>query len=211
MTEPAKTRTLVVVSAGLSNPSSTRLLADRLTEAAVRGLEAGGYGVTVESIELREHAHAVVDALLTGFPTGNLATALNRLYAADGLIAVTPLFTTTYSGLFKSFVDILDKDALRDLPVLLAATGGTPRHSLALDYSMRPLFTYLHADVLPTTVFAATDDWAGEVDKVNPLPERIARAGADLAVRVAAREPAPPANPFDAAPSFADLLARGGL
>ncbi|QAY71028.1 FMN reductase [Xylanimonas protaetiae] len=204
-------RTLVVVSAGLSNPSSTRLLADRLTEATVSRLEAAGHTVHVESVELREHAHAVVDAMLTGFPTGNLATALNRLYAADGLIAVTPLFTTTYSGLFKSFVDILDKDALRDLPTLLAATGGTPRHSLALDYSMRPLFTYLHADVLPTAVFAATDDWAGEADRVNPLPERIARAGADLAERVAARTPAPPASEFDATPSFADLLARGGL
>ncbi len=211
MVENTATRSLVVVSAGLSNPSSTRLLADRLTEATVARLADAGITATVETIELREHAHAVVDAMLTGFPTGDLATALNRLYAADGLIAVTPLFTTTYSGLFKSFVDILDKDALRDLPVLLGATGGTPRHSLALDYSMRPLFSYLRADVLSTTVFAATDDWAGEPDRTNPLPERIARAAAELATRVAAREPAPPANPFDAAPSFADLLARGGI
>ncbi|ACZ30792.1 NADPH-dependent FMN reductase [Xylanimonas cellulosilytica DSM 15894] len=206
------TRTLAVVSAGLSDPSSTRLLADRLTEATVGELETAGHTVTVETIELREHAHAVVDAMLTGFPTGDLATVLNRLYAADGLIAVTPLFTTTYSGLFKSFVDILDRDALHDLPVLLAATGGTPRHSLALDYSMRPLFTYLHADVLSTAVFAATDDWAGQDDRVNPLPERIARAGRDLAAAVAARQQAPTAaDPFESTPSFAELLAREGL
>ena len=204
-------RTLVVLSAGLSQPSSTRLLADRLTQAAVDELSAAGLAVDVANIEVRDHAHAVVDASLTGFPTGELATALETLYGADGVIAVTPLFTTTYSGLFKSFVDILDKDALTGLPVLLGATGGTPRHSLALDYSVRPLFTYLRADVVPTSVFAATDDWAGEGDRVNPLPDRIARAGKDLAARMLDAGRTGPANPFDATPSFASLLAQGGI
>ncbi len=111
----------------------------------------------------------------------------------DGIIAVSPLFTTTYSGLFKSFVDILDKDALTGMPVLLGATGGTPRHSLALEYSMRPLFTYLRADVVTTSVFAATDDWAQAGDRTrrddgaSSLPERIERAGRALAGIVAAR------------------------
>jgi FMN reductase len=204
-------RTLVVVSAGLSNPSSTRLLADRLTDATARELERLGDDVTVVNLELRDHAHAIVDAMLTGFPTGELAEALEQLVAADGVIAVTPLFTTTYSGLFKSFVDIVDKDSLRDMPVLLGATGGTPRHSLALDYSVRPLFSYLRTDVLATTVFAATDDWAGQGDEENPLPRRIERAGRELAERVHGRENAGPADPFAAAPSFADLLAQGGV
>lgn len=199
-------RTLVVVSAGLSQPSSTRLLADRLSAAAARELQARGHGVSVETIELRDHAHAVVDAMLTGFPTGELARAMETLTRADGVIAVTPLFTTTYSGLFKSFVDIVDPDALAGMPVLLGATGGTPRHSLALEYSLRPLFTYLHADVVPTSVFAATDDWAGEGDRVNRLPRRIERAGTELAERVAARRNDGPADPFANAPSFSDLL-----
>ncbi len=199
-------RTLVVVSAGLSQPSSTRLLADRLSAAAARELQSRGHGVSVETIELRDHAHAVVDAMLTGFPTGELARAMETLSRADGAIAVTPLFTTTYSGLFKSFVDIVDPDALRGMPVLLGATGGTPRHSLALEYSLRPLFTYLHADVVPTSVFAATDDWAGEGDEVNPLPRRIERAGTELAERVSARRNEGPADPFADVPSFSDLL-----
>ena len=202
-------RTLVVVSAGLSQPSSTRLLADRLAGATARELEMLGHSVSIETVELRDHAHAVVDAMLTGFPTGELARVMDGLAKADGVIAVTPLFTTTYSGLFKSFVDIIDKDSLGGMPVLLGATGGTPRHSLALDYSVRPLFTYLHADVLPTSVFAATDDWAGQDDKVNPLPQRIERAGRELAQRVAARENPGPADPFAATPSFTDLL--GGI
>lgn len=204
-------RTIVVVHAGLGQPSSTRLLADRLAQATVRELEALGHGVTVEMIELRDHGHAIIDAMLTGFPTGDLARDIGTITHADGVIAVTPLFTTTYSGLFKSFVDILDKEALTGMPVLLGATGGTPRHSLALEYSMRPLFTYLRADVVTTSVFAATDDWAqagGEShDDGSSLPQRIERAGRSLAGLVSARgEHTKPADPFTSTPSFLDML-----
>ena len=144
-------RTIAVISAGLNQPSSTRLLADRLADATVAELAARGLSASVETFELRDVAHEIMNNLLTGFPAGDLRTVLTAVTGADGLVAVTPVFTTTYSGLFKTFVDILDKDALTGMPVLLVATGGTPRHSLALEYSMRPLFTYLHADVARTS------------------------------------------------------------
>ncbi|MFC8799323.1 FMN reductase [Promicromonospora sp. NPDC057138] len=205
-------RTIAVVHAGLGQPSSTRLLADRLADATARELEALGHDVTVEMVELRDHGHAIIDAMLTGFPTGDLARDIETITQADGVIAVTPLFTTTYSGLFKSFVDILDKEALTGMPVLLGATGGTPRHSLALEYSMRPLFTYLRADVVTTSVFAATDDWAqsggaGHDDGGSSLPQRIERAGRSFAGLVSARgEHDKPADPFSSTPSFLDML-----
>ncbi|SKC71141.1 FMN reductase [Krasilnikoviella flava] len=207
-------RTLAVVSAGLSQPSSTRLLADRLADATVRELEDAGYTVRVETIELRDLAHAVVDAMLTRFPTGDLARALETVTGADGLIAVSPVFTTSYSGLFKSFWDVVDPDSLTGMPVLLGATGGTARHSLALEYAVRPLFTYLRADVVPTSVFAATDDWAASADPstgsggpdVGGLPKRISRAGRELAARMSHRENEGPVDPFAATPSFTELL-----
>jgi len=200
-------RTLVVVSAGLSQPSSTRLLADRLADATVAELAARGVTARVHTIELRDLAHEVVNMTLTGFASGALAEALEKVTAADGLIAVTPVFSASYSGLFKSFVDVVDKDALAGMPVLLGATGGTGRHSLVLEYAMRPLFAYLHADVVGTGVFAATDDWSdGGGDDVKPLPERIRRAGRELAETVADREPARPVGLYDAVPSFEDLL-----
>lgn len=210
------TRTLAVVTAGLSRPSSTRLLADRLAAATTRALGSDGLTATVEVIELREHAHAIMDAMLTGFTGGDLERAVAATTEADGLIAVSPLFTTTYSGLFKSYVDILDKESLTGMPVLLGATGGTARHSLALDYSMRPLFTYLRADVVPTSVFAATDDWATsgagghEAGRdASGLTERVGRAGRALADRVAARRRTGPADPFATTPDFLDLLGEG--
>ncbi|MCX4781679.1 FMN reductase [Streptomyces sp. NBC_01264] len=162
---------LLVVSAGLSSPSSTRLLADRLTAATVEHVDA-----EPEVIELRDLATEIAQHLVTGFPAARLAAALDAAAAADGLIAVTPVFAASYSGLFKSFFDVIDKDALTGKPVLLGATGGTPRHSLVTEHAMRPLFTYLRALVVPTAVYAASEDWGEE-----GLAHRIARAGTELA------------------------------
>jgi len=176
------TRRLAAVSSGLSQPSSTRLLTDRLTDAAVRRLAAEGYTADVEVIELRDVAQDITNNLLTGFPSPRLARVIESVTEADGLIAVTPIFTTSYSGLFKSFIDVLDPQSLTELPVLLGATGGTERHSLALDYAMRPLFTYLHAVTVPTAVYAASSDWGTGSDAgSSTLPERIERAAGELA------------------------------
>jgi FMN reductase len=176
------TRHLAVVSAGLGNPSSTRLLADRLSAAATRALEALGEPVVVDVIELRPLAHALADNMLTGFATGDLTEAVERVRRADALIAVTPVFAASYSGLFKSFFDVLDPESLAGTPVLMAATAGTARHSLVLDHAVRPLFSYLRAMIVPTGVFAATEDFGSTA--AGPLDERIERAAAELAMLV---------------------------
>ncbi|MFD7282131.1 FMN reductase [Streptomyces sp. NPDC059862] len=179
---------LVAVSAGLSTPSSTRLLADRLAESARDGLAAEGHDVETEVIELREVAVAIANNFVTGFPAPQLATALDAVTGAHGLIAVTPVFTASYSGLFKSFFDLIDPDALTGKPVLVAATGGTARHSLVLEHALRPLFAYLRATVVPTAVYAASEDWGSGGDEYTEgLPSRIRRAAGELAALMAAR------------------------
>lgn len=197
---------IVVVTAGVSQPSSTRLLADRLSQAVSDELAARGRTAEVTVVEVRELAHDVVNMTLTGYAAGPLAAAQASLAAADGVIAVTPVFTAGPAGLFKSFVDVLDTTSLTGTPVLLGATGGTARHSLVLEYAVRPVFTYLHADVVPTSVFAATDDWADDSDDVKPLADRIRRAAAELADRVASKAPTQRAGLYDDVPSFEDLL-----
>ena len=169
-------RKIAVISAGLSQPSSTRLLAERLATATLKGVDA-----EVEFVELRDVATDVMNNMLTGFASPRLQKVIETATNADAVIAVTPIFTTSYSGLFKSFIDILDPASLTGMPVLIAATGGTERHSLALDYAMRPLFTYLHAVVAPTSVYAASSDWG---DAESSLGERIERAGAEFAALV---------------------------
>ncbi|MGH6657373.1 MAG: FMN reductase [Actinocrinis sp.] len=182
MTVSQNTLKLAVVSAGLSVPSSTRLLADRLTQEVRRQLERTGREVEVTVVELRDVAVDLAHNLVTGFPPPRLKDAITAVTGADGLIAVTPVFSASYSGLFKSFFDVLDDDALTGLPVLAAATGGTARHSLVLEHAMRPLFAYLRAIVVPTSVYASSEDWGGSGDKLTAaLPARIARAGGELA------------------------------
>src|SRR5262245_10465104 len=116
---------IVVVTAGLSDPSSTRLLAERLADATRRRLESSGHATHVDVVELRTLAHALADNLLTGFPSGRLVDAIDAVSAADGVIAVSPIFSASYSGLFKTFFDVLPDDLLAGKPVLIAATAGT--------------------------------------------------------------------------------------
>ncbi|MFD8009166.1 FMN reductase [Streptomyces sp. NPDC058955] len=179
---------LIVVSAGLSTPSSTRLLADRLTESTRDDLAARGHEVATEVVELRELAADIAHHLVTGFPPARLKTAIDAVTTADGLITVTPVFAASYSGLFKSFFDVIDPDALTGTPVLTAATGGTARHSLVLEHAVRPLFAHLRAVVVPTAVFAASEDWGSGGDAyTDGLPGRVRRAGGELAALMAAR------------------------
>jgi FMN reductase len=200
-------RTIAVVSAGLGTPSSTRLLADRLAAAATAAVRERGDDVHVEVVELREHAQDLTSTLLTGFAPPALAEVIETVTHADALIAVTPVFTGSYSGLFKTFFDVLDPKSLVGTPVLAAATAGTPRHALVLEHAMRPLFGYLRAVVVPTAVFAAAQDWgAGD----GELTERIDRAAGELAdlVTGAGTRRRDPADPFADTPSFDALLEK---
>jgi FMN reductase len=204
---------IVVVSAGLSVPSSTRILADALGASTRRALAAVGQEAAVDVIELRDLAHPITDNLLTGFPTGALADAVRRVVEADAVVAVTPVFAASYSGLFKSFFDVLEDGTLAGKPVLVAATAGTARHSLVLDFAMRPLFAYLRADVVPTGVFAASSDFgsgsaagAGSTVTGGSLSTRIDRAAGELADKVLRRGTALPDDPFENPTPFEDLL-----
>ena len=174
---------LVVVSAGLGVPSSTRLLADRLAAGVVEALGE----VEVEVVELRQHAHQLTDHLLTGFASEDLAEVIESVRRADGLVVVTPVFSASYSGLFKSFFDVLDADDLAGKPVLVAATAGTARHSLVIEHALRPLFSYLHAVVVPTGVFAASEDFGSNAG--GQLDARIDRAAGELAALMGQVDP----------------------
>jgi FMN reductase len=205
---------LVVVSAGLSQPSSTRLLADRLTRAVRTRLVEDGRTAELSVIELRDFAVDIANNMVAGFPGPALAEAIEEVRRADGLIVVTPIFTASYSGLFKSFFDVLDNDLLAGKPVLIAATGGTARHSLALEHALRPMFAYLRAIVMPTAVYAAAEDWGGNGDAhTGSLATRITRAGDELAVQLSGRQATAPVEtvtPFEQQLAALKALPRKG-
>ncbi|MDO4918911.1 CE1759 family FMN reductase [Kocuria sp.] len=216
-------RSIAVVTAGLSEDASTTRLARAVAQAAgdtaVRG---GAPAPELRVVTLREIAHGITDAMLTGMVPAQVQDALDTVLHADGLVAASPTYKASYSGLFKAFFDLFDEGALENLPTVVAATGGSPRHSLVLDTALRPLMGYLKALTLPIGVYAATEDWADAA-----LQARVERAGAALAgmlglpgeraassVGRATGSPGGPAAPrravqdeFDGVPSFEDLLA----
>lgn len=199
-------RQLMVVTAGVSQPSSTRLLGDRLATATVAALAAHEVETHVETLDLRDLAHEITNATLTGFANAALKTAIDAVRGSDAVVVVSPIFNASYSGLFKSFVDVLEADALRYKPVLIAATGGTERHSLALEYALRPLFAHLGAFVVPTAVYAAASDWGASSANHDALADRIERAADELADQVTRVSPAPAVDPFTDVVPFERLL-----
>lgn len=171
----SETFNLVVVSAGTSDPSSTRLLADRTAQrvAAIAGQR--GAALRTRVIDLRELATDITTALTSQLVTPKLQQAVDVLGAADGLIVAAPVYKAGPSGLFTSFFHVLDNDLLIGKPTVLAATAGSARHALVVDDQMRPLFAYLRTLPVPTSLFAAPEDWGDE-----GLTKRIDRAAFEL-------------------------------
>ena len=175
-----ETRRITVISAGLGVPSSSRLLADQLAASAERQLAAAGYAVDIDVVELRDLAVDIANNFVTGYAAPRLADVIASVEASDGIIAVSPVFSASYSGLFKSFIDVLDPKALEGKAALLGATAGTDRHQMVLDFAMRPLFTYLRTRIAATAVFAGPQDWGNSDDGGSPLSVRVDRAAGEF-------------------------------
>ena len=172
---------LVVVSGGTSDPSSTRMLADRISARVLERAADAGLEASAALIELRPLAAELASAQVTGFAPPAVAAAIATLGEADALIVATPVYKAGVSGLVKSFFDVVDQDLLIAVPTVLAATAGTSRHALVADEQLRSLLAYLRALSTPTSVFAAQEDWGGVA-----LAERIDRAAHELVVLMAA-------------------------
>lgn len=177
-----KALNLVVVNGGTSDPSSSRMLADRIVHKAAELADRQNAHIQGQVIELRSLASEIAGAIVSGVPGPGLQAAIDLLAEADGVIVTTPVYKADLSGLVKSFIDVLDNDLLIAKPVALAATAGTARHALVPDERMRPLFAYMRALTLPTSVFAAPEDWGQ-----SALSERIERVAGELVALMTSR------------------------
>src|SRR5215472_8525558 len=157
------------------------MLADRVAASATALAEVRGEQVSVRVIELREIATEITTALTSQLIGPRLQQAIDALAAADGIVVAAPVYKAAPSGLFTSFFHVLDNDLLIGKPVVLAATAGTSRHALVADDQMRPMFAFLRALPVPTSLFAAPEDWgAGAGEAGSALNQRIDRAAFEL-------------------------------
>src|SRR5690625_1519884 len=174
---------VVAVSGGVCFPSSTRRLTDSLLTAVEQAAAEQQVAVATRTVEVRDLAVDVAHATVAGLPSPELDDALAAIERADLVIAASPVFRGSYAGIFKSLWDLVDPVAMRGKPVLLGATGGSMRHQLVIDQELRPLFAYFGALLVPTAVYAATEDVDLGPSRVPDLARRIEQAGAD-AVRL---------------------------
>jgi FMN reductase len=167
--------TLVVVTAGTSDPSSTRMLADQIAQRVTDLAGRRGHEVATRVVDLRELATEITTAMVSRLAGPKLRQAVAALGDADGIVASTPVYAAGASGLFTSFFQVLDSDLLIAKPVVLAATAGTARHALVVDEQVRSLFAYLRTMTVPTSLFAAPEDWSDPA-----LAKRVDRAAFEL-------------------------------
>lgn len=197
-------RTVALVTAGMGVPSATAKLGVRIGDAVAAELATRGVAATVRHIEVRDVAHEALNAALTHVAGPALEEALDTVVAADAVIAVTPIWNGSYSGLFKLFFDVLDEGSLAGTPMVLAATGGTARHSLAIDQAMLPMFWMLKARPVPTPVFVSTEEWG----QGSALSGRIATAATHLVDAMLLTGSPERPDPYGAVPDFATLRVR---
>ncbi|MBO3724825.1 NAD(P)H-dependent oxidoreductase [Actinomyces bowdenii] len=166
---------LVVVSAGHAPASGTSRLGRLIADEVGRRRQ----GTAVEHIELRTIATDVVTALITGEACPPVHRAIELVRSADALVLLTPTINASFSGLLKCFLDVLPRDSLRGLPILMGATGGTQRHTLVLDQSLRPMLASLRAVVLPSALFVTAEEWQGQAPGPE-LGERVRASSQEL-------------------------------
>lgn len=197
---------ITVLSGGLGQPSSTRLLGDRLADAVRTQLREQDREVTIDVVELREHATDVARFLTSAIESDELREAKQQVIDADALVVVTPVFNAGVAGLVKSFLDLFSADDLGGMPVLLGATGGTARHSMVIDYGLRPIMSYLRMWAIPTGVFVATEEW-GAAGGPN---ERIVRAAGELVDFLTRTPRRQVVDPYEDVTPFAQMLGTVG-
>lgn len=164
---------VVAVSGSVQSPSRTLVLVEQLLAALAELVP-----VDVHLIKLEDLAPAIGGVSYRDQLPGTVQAELAAIESADVLVVASPVYRGSYTGLFKHLFDLVHHEALIDVPVLLAATGGSDRHALVIDHQLRPLFSFFQARTLPLGVYASEQDFSGYEISSNALRERIALAAA---------------------------------
>lgn len=181
MTTPHR---ITVVIGNTGDRSRTKVLALAIADALAAALP-----VNLQVLEIVKLAPHIGGAVSPHELAAEGAAALRAIETADLVIAATPVYKGSYSGLFKHLFDLVSPDALVNRPVLLAANGGSDRHALVVDHQLRPLFAFFRALTVPSAVYAAESDFDGYSLSSDALKARIAEAVEQAKALLAHRVP----------------------
>jgi FMN reductase len=162
---------VVAVCGSVQRPSRTLVLLHEVLARLEQRLP-----IQVRVLELTELGPEFAGVLRRDALPDVVQQALGEIEQADLLIAASPVYRASYTGLFKHLFDFVHHLALRDTPVLLAATGGSERHALVIDHQLRPLFGFFQAHSLPIGLYASEADFTNYRITNADVLERLERA-----------------------------------
>lgn len=152
----SRTLRVVVVNGSPNANSKTVALADLVTRHLGRLLPIDLHRVDVYGL-----GRGFTEATRREEVTPEVESELAAVESADVLVAASPVYRGSYSGMFKHFFDVIDQYGIANTPVILVATGGSDRHALVIEHALRPLFGFFQADTLPVGYYANTGDFDG--------------------------------------------------
>lgn len=102
---------------------------------------------------------------------------------ADLIVIGSPIYRGSYTGIFKHYFDLVDRDRMGGGLAVLAATAASPHHALAIEHQFRPLMGFFAVQTIATAPFAIDTDFdSGRISSQELLDQvsRCAREAASL-------------------------------
>jgi len=179
-----------ITAIGISGSPSARSKSRRLLEHTLSLLGERGAATSLVDLAVLPAA-----ALLGRERSPDVDAALAAVSGATIVVASTPVYRATYSGLLKVFFDLLAPDSLVGKTAIAIATGGAPAHQLAIDYGLRPLFSSVGALTVPTAVYGTDASFSGETPNGSLLGRLEKAADEAIALAERIRPPASASSP----------------
>lgn len=175
---------VVSISGSVRRPSRSRVLGELVADATLQRID-----LDFESYDLIDAGPGLGAAFTREELSDDARRVLEAIENADALIAISPVYKGSYTGLFKHLFDFVSPAKLVNKPVVVGATGGGHRHGLVVEHQMRPLFGFFSALTVPTSVYASDQEFANDALVEPSVRERVDQAAAQLAALLIARRP----------------------
>jgi FMN reductase len=179
---PDRTLRLVAIAGSVHRPSKSRALAEAVARAALARID-----LSVSTYDLIDAGPGLGAAFTRAELSPAAAAIVEAVEKADAIIAMSPVYKGSYTGLFKHLFDFVAPTSLVTKPVVVGATGGGHRHGLVVEHQLRPLFGFFSAMTVPTSVYASDHEFLDGVPADATVKERIDLAGAQLAALLLSR------------------------
>ncbi|UYN99130.1 MAG: NAD(P)H-dependent oxidoreductase [Devosia sp.] len=180
---PTHTPHVVLLSGNTHRPSKSRALAATLGQRLSERTE-----VRLTQLDLLDAGPHLGAAYFRTQLSPEALAVVETIERADALIVTTPVYKGSYPGLFKHLIDLLDIEALANVPVFIGATGGGQRHALVVEHQLRPLFGFFSALVNPTSLYVSDAEFSEGEPSHPQVLGRLATGIEQFAALIEARQ-----------------------